>query len=150
MKKLAVLFVFIVVYLSACAAVPMASKQADAKAKQFKPAPDKVGIYLYRNDNLGAPFDMTVVIDGRVAGKTGPRTYFYWELPPGRHDIASVTENTDTITLNTKAGQNYFIWQEFRVGVEGLSKGKANSKLHQVSAEVGMAGVRQCKLVEAQ
>lgn len=145
MKKLGVLLVVLLGLLTACASVPMASKEADAKAKRFAPAEDKVGIYLYRNDNLGAPFDMTVVIDGRVVGKTGPRTYFYWELPPGRHEVTSLTENTDTVVIDTETGKNYFVWQEFKIGM-GLSKGQVHSKLHRVDAKTGMAGVRECKL----
>lgn len=79
--------------LGGCAAVPMASVEADTTAKQFQPRPGMSNIYLYRNETFGAAIAMTVSLNGKVMGRSGPKTYFLWEVPPGKYEIVSHTEN---------------------------------------------------------
>ena len=59
---------------------------------------------------------MTVSLNGKVAGQTGPQTYFVWEVDPGSHEIASHTENVSTLKLTTEAGKTYYVWQEVKMG----------------------------------
>lgn len=131
--------------LSGCASVPMASLESDKQAKQFVVDPTKSNIYLYRNESFGGAIAMPVALDGRVAGKTGPKTYFYWSVEPGEHEITSLTENTVRIKINAKAGQNHYVWQEVKMGLW-----TARSALHEVTAEEGKKGVQECKLIESE
>ena len=50
-----------------------------------------------------------------------------------------------TVTLNTVAGRNYFLWQEVKMG---MISGRSN--LQEVDEATGKAGVAECKLVQAQ
>lgn len=145
MKK-AIFFAVVLIgtLLSGCAAVPMATPEADQTAKQFTVDPGKANIYLYRNETFGAAIAMPVSLDGRVAGKTASKTYFYWSVEPGEHEIASLTENTAKINLAAEAGQNYYIWQEVKMGMWS-----ARSQLHKVSEEEGQKAVRECKLIKS-
>ncbi|MES9962221.1 MAG: DUF2846 domain-containing protein [Candidatus Sedimenticola sp. 20ELBAFRAG] len=146
MKKYYFIVVVLVsLFVSGCASVPMDSLEADEKAKQFVVDSSKSNIYLYRNESFGGAIAMPVSLDGRVAGKTGPQTYFYWSVEPGEHEITSLTENTSKITINTEAGRNHYVWQEVKMGLWS-----ARSQLHEVTEEEGKKGVNECKLLDSE
>ncbi len=106
---------------------------------------DKTGVYIYRNESMGAVAKMTVAIDGQTVGQTAAKTFIYKEVSPGKHVITSSAENTDTLEIDAKPGTLAFIWQEVKMGI--LS---ARSKLHLVSTEEGKKGVEETKLVNSQ
>lgn len=112
----------------------------DVQAKTFTVSKDKSNLYLYRNETFGGAVLMTVTLDGKVAGQTGPLTYYLWEVAPGPHTITSVAENTATLDLVTEPGKAYFVWQEVKMGFF-----MARSQLLQVDAKTGQAGVNECK-----
>lgn len=114
---LAQILILATVALAGCASVPMASMDADAYAKQFLPKKGQANIYLYRSETFGGAIAMTVSLNGKVAGKTGPQTYFLWEVPPGKYEIASHTENTARLALDAQEGRNYYVWQEVKMGM---------------------------------
>ncbi len=130
-------------FLSGCASVPMASIENDAKAKEFSVQKDKANIYIYRNESLGFAIKMPVLIDGMAVGDTAANTYVFKTVEPGKHTVVSKTEKDETLTIDTKVGNNYFIWQEVKMGVWS-----ARSKLHLVNEEEGKKAVRECKLVK--
>lgn len=88
---------------------------------------------------------MPVSLDGKIVGKTGPKTYFKWDVTPGEHEIASHTENTSTITINANAGKIHYIWQEVKMGFW-----TPRSLLQEVSASEGEKGVNESKLAAPQ
>lgn len=127
--------------LVGCASVPMGDPKLDSSFKTFKVAPDKAGVYVYRNESMGAAVKMDIMIDGQNIGESAAKTYFYKELAPGKHTIASKAENTDTIEVDLKPGTLSFIWQEVKMGFLF-----ARTKLHLVSEEEGKKGVLESKL----
>lgn len=131
--------------LVGCASVPMANTRDDSDAKRFSPAPDMSGIYIYRNEYVGAAIKMPVVLDGRQLGKTVAHSYLYKEVPPGKHIITADAENTDLLKVETSAGQIIFIHQEVKMGFA-----VARSGMRLVDAAEGKAGVLECKLIESQ
>jgi len=144
MKRFLGLFALLsLLSMGGCASVPMATPQQDAAAKQFKVPAGKSRIYLYRNETFGSAIKMAVSLDGKTMGQTGPHTFFVWDVNPGHHTIESLTENVSKLSLDTQAGQPYFVWQEVKMGM--LSAG---SVLHKVDRETGMSGVNECKLAE--
>ncbi|EJL85581.1 Protein of unknown function (DUF2846) [Herbaspirillum sp. CF444] len=130
--------------LVGCASVPMGDPQKDAALKTFKAPEGNSGVYIYRNESLGTAIRMDVAIDGEAIGQTAAKTYFYKELPPGKHVITSKTENVDTLEIETKPGVLSYVWQEVKLGI--LS---ARSKLHLVSEDEGKKGVLETKLAES-
>lgn len=136
-----VLFLGMLLLLSGCASVPMATDADDSMAKQFTVAADKAKIYVYRNEMMGAAIPMVVSLDGKVAGKSAAKTYFVWEVAPGAHEIMSQGEKDKAITVNAEAGKTYFVWQEVKMGAF-----IAGSKLQQVDDATGKAGVQECKM----
>ena len=129
--------------LTGCASVPMASPEKDQQAKTYAVKPGKANIYVYRNENFGAAIKLPVVADGKAVGDTAAKTYLLLEAAPGRHTLVSKAENDSTLEVDTQAGQNYFVWQEVKMGVMS-----ARSKLQLVDEATGKAGVEECKLAE--
>ncbi|MEW5967999.1 MAG: DUF2846 domain-containing protein [Pseudomonadota bacterium] len=103
--------------VSGCASVPMASLDEDAKAKTFAVREGKANIYVYRNESFGGAIPLTVALNGKVAGQTGPQTYFLFEVDPGAHEVSSIAENTSALKLDAAAGKSYYVWQEVKMGV---------------------------------
>ena len=134
---------FITAVFTGCASVPMATKAQDETAKQFNVPNGKSNIYLYRNETLGGAIAMVVSLDGVVKGKTSSNSYFLWTVDPGKHTVASHTEDTVTIDINAAEGKNYFVWQEVKMGMW-----TANSALHAVSESEGRNGVLECDLIK--
>lgn len=127
--------------LAGCASVPMADPQQDAALKTFTIAPNKAGVYVYRNESMGGAVRMDVLIDGQPIGQTAAKTYLYKEVTPGKHTVISKAENDATLEIDAKPGTLTYIWQEVKMGV--LS---ARSKLSLVSETEGKAGVTESKL----
>jgi hypothetical protein len=139
-RTLYLLPALLLLLLGGCASVPMTSPEEDKVAKSFTVKKDKSSIYLYRNESFGGAILMTVTLDGKVAGQTGPETYYLWEVEPGEHEITSVTENTATLKITTEPGKAYYVWQEVKMGMF-----MARSLLHQVDEKAGREGVMECK-----
>lgn len=129
------------VLVTGCASVPMASQSADSVAKAYKTDSSKANLYIYRNETFGAALKMPVTLDGAPIGETASKTYLYRQVAPGTHSITS--QDNDTLSLNAQGGQNYFVWQEVKMGL--ISGG---SKLHLVDEAKGKAGVADCKLAQ--
>ncbi len=132
--------------ITGCASVNMADPSQDAQRKAFTAPADKAGLYIYRNETLGAAIKMPVTVNGQLIGQTGSKTYLYKELSPGKHQIESLTEGSENkIDVELKAGTLTYIWQEVKMGLWS-----AASKLQIVSPEQGQKGVLETKLAVTQ
>lgn len=141
-SKLIGFFVVATMLVSGCTSVPMADSSADTAAKTFKVPAGKSGIYIYRNEVIGAAVTMDLFIDGRPLGQTGAQTYAYVEVDPGSHKILSKAENDEILELQTLAGKLYYVWQEVKMGLM-----YARNKLTLVDEKTGQAGVMESKLI---
>ncbi len=142
MKKLLAVAV-LALNLVGCATVNMGDAKQDAALKTFKAPRDKAGVYVYRNETIGAAIKMNVEVDGQPIGQTGANTYLYKEVSPGKHTFTSNAENDSTIEVDAKPGTLLYIWQEVKMGF-----GSARSKLQLVERAQGQKGVLETKLAE--
>ncbi len=133
----------VVALLTGCASVPMAPPAADQQAKQFQVARDQAKIYVYRNETLGAALKMPLTLNGKSVGETGPKTYYVFDVAPGKYTLTSQGSES-TITVDATAGNIYYVWQEVKMGL--MSGG---SMLQLVDAAKGQAGVKESKLAQA-
>ncbi|ELX11478.1 hypothetical protein Jab_1c00610 [Janthinobacterium sp. HH01] len=140
-KKLAV--VVSVLVMTGCASINKAPATVDAESKLFKPNPATSQVYVYRNETLGAALSMPVTVDGKLAGNTGPNSFFKFDLPAGAHKITSQGTESE-LTINTEVGKLYYVWQEVKMGL--MSGG---SKLQLVAEEVGKKAVAECAQIQA-
>ena len=142
MKK--ILLATVITYgLIGCASVPMGDVKQDATLKTFPIPVDKAGVYIYRNESIGAAVKMDVELNGKAIGQTAANTYLYKEVEPGKHIISSKAENTDSIEIDAKPGTLSYIWQEVKMGIL-----YARTKLHLVDETKGKKGVLETKLAE--
>jgi hypothetical protein len=138
--------VLVLVSVVGCATVPMGDPKQDAALKTFTPKPDVAGIYIYRNETMGAAVRMDVEVDGKALGQTAAHTFFYTEVTPGKHTVTSKAENTDSLEVDAIAGKLYYIWQEVKMGLL-----YARTKLHLITdEEEGRKGVMDSKLAASQ
>jgi hypothetical protein len=142
MKKLLLLASFALT-LTGCASVNMGDAKQDAAAKTFTAPRDKAGIYVYRNETMGAAVKMDVGVDGQPIGQTVANTFLYKEVAPGKRTITSKAENTETLEIDAKPGVLYYVWQEVKMGIL-----YARNKLHLVDESTGKKGVLETKLAE--
>lgn len=130
--------------LAGCASVPKATPELDLAAKQFQPPkPGNAAVYVYRNESMGAAVRMSVLLNGQHVGDTGARSFLYFWVAPGKHQLVSKAENDSILELDAKAGSTYFVWQEVKMGIMS-----ARSKLQLVDEAAGKAGVSECALVD--
>lgn len=129
--------------LVGCASVNMGDAKQDAALKTFATPKDAAGVYIYRNESMGAAIKMNVELDGRAIGQTAANTYLYKEVTPGKHTFTSKAENDSSIEVDAKPGTLLYIWQEVKMGLLG-----ARSKLQLVDQAVGQKGVQETKLAE--
>jgi hypothetical protein len=130
--------------MTGCATVPMGDTKEDARLKSFSARPQTAGIYVYRNETMGAAIRMDVDVDGFALGQTAANTYLYTDVAPGRHVVTSKAENTDNVEINAVAGKLYYIWQEVKMGF-----GSARNKLHLVDEAEGRKGVASTRLASS-
>lgn len=143
MKRLAAIVVS-AASLVGCALVPIGDARQDATLKTFSVAPDRAGIFIYRNEIIGLAARMNVQLDGVPLGQTVGKTYLYREVAPGRHTITSSAENTDTLDLDVEAGSLAYVWQQVTWGMLA-----PRNKLHLVSEAQGRQGVLEARLVQS-
>lgn len=132
--------------ISGCASVPMESKEASAKAKQFNPpATGNSGLYIYRDSFVGKALKKDIRVDGKCVGESAPDVFFYDEVKGGQeHKISTESEfSPNDLTIKTVAGQNYFIRQYIKLGV---FVGGANLEL--INEEEGKKAISSLELAQ--
>ncbi len=132
--------------LGGCASAPLASKAADAEAKEFAPVPGKAKIYVYRKTGvLGSAFAFQVAVDGRVLGNLSRATYAVYVGPPGLHMVSSTSpEDSSLVEMTTVGGMIYFVeqypqWGWFRARTEVRIIAEPDK---------GREAVRKCRLIQ--
>ncbi|HVI53470.1 MAG TPA: DUF2846 domain-containing protein [Luteibacter sp.] len=145
LRHIATAAIVVACLVSGCASVNKADRNASTQAKTFSPITDKAVVYIYRDEILGSAIKLHVSVDGIVVGDTGPKSFLQLALPPGPHTITSRGEKIASLSLDTQAGQTYYVWQEVKMGMWS-----ANSMLHAVDTTKGQDGVRECELLQTE
>jgi PBP1b-binding outer membrane lipoprotein LpoB len=115
----------------------------DKLAKEFKTDPDFANLYICRNESFGWAVHMPVLVNDKLIGRTEAQSYFYIKLEEGRQNIKSLTEQIQSIYVDTTKGKNYFVWQEVKMGTW-----VANSMLHSMNDEDGKKCVQSSHMLK--
>ena len=115
----------------------------DKLAKEFKTDPDFANLYICRNESFGWAVHMPVLVNDKLIGRTEAQSYFYIKLEEGRQNIKSLTEQIQSIYVDTTKGKNYFVWQEVKMGTW-----TGNSMLHSMSDEDGKKCVQSSHMLK--
>jgi len=128
---------------SSCTHVPLASAEEDASAKTFETRPEWCGMYVFREGSLGGSTELELTLDGYLIGATAGGDYLFTWLRPGKHTLASRTDEDMALSFQAKAGGLVFIRQEGEMGYWTFA-----SRLTLVSAEEGQRAVLGCLRVQ--
>lgn len=128
--------------LVGCAQVPRATVDQEAKAKQFAPQAETASLYIFRDEMIGSAITMPVNLNNQNIGHTGPKSFFYLNVAPGRYTIESVAETTTSFSIDVEAAKNYFVWQEMKMGLMS-----ARSQLSLTDEARGRQGVQGSKMI---
>lgn len=142
LKKILIFISIISTVLQGCASAPMASVENDSLAKSFNVPNNKSNLYVYRNENFGAALSMDIFINNYLVGQTAAKTYFKFELDPGKYQVKSRAENESILDIILIAGENIYIWQEVKMGII-----TGRTKLSNVDIKTGQKGVLESKLI---
>ena len=115
----------------------------DKLAKEFKTDPDFANLYICRNESFGWAVHMPVLVNDKLIGRTEAQSYFYIKLEEGRQNIKSLTEQTQSIYIDTVKNKNYFVWQEVKMGTW-----TGNSMLHSMNEEDGKRCVESSHMLK--
>jgi len=119
----------------ACSSIAVAGDYLDKNKKQreyAEPNEDAAIIYVVRNSSVGLAIKFWAFADDDFLGVSRGKSYFFAEVPPGRHTFWSKAENVSALDLEVKAGRTYFLKQGVRIGL-----GKARVKLVQIDEAEG-------------
>jgi hypothetical protein len=124
-----------VLLVAGCASTPEAAPQQDALAKEFLTHPNAATIYVYRSEFNHYDTDSVLYLDGRLIGATLPGAYFRLDTNPGKHVLHGTGIDMGQITLETRAGEIYFV---------SLDVNGGHSNFRHVAEPVGRERVRAC------
>ena len=97
--------------LAGCVA-PLPLSPADTQARKMEAPPAGMGvIYLVRQDPDHNRVPATITLGDKAMITTYPGTYYRWEVPPGRHDIAGAFVDNGKISVQVEAGKTYYVQQ---------------------------------------
>ena len=133
-----------IILIAGCASVSKAPDELSQDAKSFNVPEGKGSVYLYRTGRVvGAGGQLSVKVNGKEAGGTGPGSFFKWDLKPGVYTFASSTaESSAVVQVDVKAGEMYFIRQDARLGIDN---GRVTMK--EVDQHKGKRELADCKLL---
>lgn len=127
---------------TACASVNKASPAADAEAKKFLAPAGKANVYVFRDESFGGAVGLDVLLDGKLIGTTGAKTFVLATVEPGGHTLVSKGENDSVLEFSAAPGKNVYVWQEVKMGVW-----KARSLLQPVDEAAARPRIGECSLV---
>ena len=134
MKKLCLVLVLL---LTGCSAIPLASREEDQTAKEFRTLPNSGVIYVFRDQVfVGSAIAATLFVDGKLIGGINDHNFRTVEVTPGQHQLTA-TSNTGVVAslpIEAKAGDLYFV------------RATSWPRLMLVTSDEGKKQVRKCKL----
>lgn len=115
------LLLSIVLLLSGCVSVQVASDHDNALAQKISASPEHALVYVYRAPgSYGASTLLSVYLDNQKLGELTTGSYVVAEVPPGRHLIKSQSEywtsQAVSVTIDAQPGRSYFFHQLLDMG----------------------------------
>lgn len=105
-----------------------------------EPEPQRAVIYVVRPTSLGAAIKSFFFMDDEVLGVNRGSSYFFAQVPPGKHVFWSKSENVDALELQVEAGKTYYIQQHVQMG--GF---RARTRIEVLAEAAGKEALAKCK-----
>lgn len=101
----------VAILVAGCVA-PLPLTPADVQARKMAaPPPGMAVIYLVRPYPDHNVHPAPITLGDRQMITTYPGTYYRWEVPPGRHQIAGAFADNGEITVQVEPGRTYYVQQ---------------------------------------
>ena len=140
-KKTQILLLLVLVFgITQCTPVVF-SPLENREGNQIKPDPNQSVILVYRNLNEGAGVPVVLFLDGKKIGDIPIKTYYRFEVAPGRHIIRSESDDNSILEVIAEKGKIYFVRQKVTMGFT-----RDHVELDLVSEERGAVEIGECKL----
>jgi len=125
MKKLCLVLVLL---LTGCSAIPLASREEDQTAKEFRTLPNSGVIYVFRDQVfVGSAIAATLFVDGKLIGGINDHNFRTVEVTPGQHQLTATSNTGVVASLPIEAKTSW-------------------PRLMLVTSDEGKKQVRKCKL----
>ena len=105
-----------------------------------EPEPERALVYVVRPTSIGAAIKSFFFMDDEVLGVNRGSSYFFTQVPPGKHVFWSKSENVDALEIQVEAGKTYYIQQHVQIG--GF---RARTKLEVLGEAAGKEALGKCK-----
>jgi hypothetical protein len=115
-RNMKIFLVSILILLTSCSQIPVATNAEDREAKLFKPIKDKAIVYVFRDELMGGAVRMDLVFDNLLIGETRHNHYMRIVAKPGKHTMTSRSSDSYSINVNLKPNQIYYFRQEALFG----------------------------------
>lgn len=98
----------LVVLLTGCAASGTKYKDMSTSISTIQPGQGR--IYFMRSGSMmGAALQPNILLDNKAVGISKPGGFFYVDVAPGSHDVATSTEVTNHLTFALDAGETKYV-----------------------------------------
>jgi hypothetical protein len=101
--------------LAGCAAT--GPKYSEAQAGFPAIAAGEARVFFYRDSMMGAALAPDVRVDGRVIAPMKPGSFFFVDVPAGRHAASASTEADSTVDFTAQDGDTVYISMSIGIGL---------------------------------
>jgi hypothetical protein len=110
--------VFIWLTLAGCSSVPLGDPVRSAELKRFEIKQGVGQVYICRGDGHRNGSRLSVDLDGKPVTRLVGSTFFYVEVPPGKHEVAARSHEHDSIIpFSIAAGEQKFFQVWYTEGI---------------------------------
>lgn len=97
-------------------------------------------VYVLRPATVGSAVPFDIYANDTHIGVLGPDSFLCWESAPGTIELLAKSENSNTLSLTTEAGNIYYVHAHVRMGVV-----MARVKLELLDEAKGKEVLAKCK-----
>ena len=101
--------------------------------------PGQALLYVVRPTSIGFAIKSFFFVDDAIRGINRGSSYFFVDVPPGKHVLWSKSENVDALELQFEAGKTYYVQQKVQPGW-----GRARTRLELLSDAEGKEALAKC------
>jgi hypothetical protein len=101
--------------------------------------PGQALLYVVRPTSIGFAIKSFFFVDDTIRGINRGSSYFFVDVPPGKHILWSKSENVDALELQFESGKTYYVQQKVQMGW-----GRARTKLEVLSEADGKEALGKC------
>jgi hypothetical protein len=116
-KKIAFLFLLVLIWNHGFSQTKLSRKQKDSIAKSETPLQSKCVVYFIRSGLFGGAVDLRLDCDSFFVGRINSNTYLYTLVDSGDHVFKARAENNFNLKVHLEGGKIYYYAIEAKMGI---------------------------------